>query len=227
MKKSIWKAWPFLGLALGVVLCNAILEGMITIYMMKIIDTAISGDKTLLFQSSKKILLMAIILLPASILLSYTKGLYKVKALVSMKGVFVDKVFHKNINEFQKDNNAKYVSSLTNDMNTIETNYITGVYEIGFNIIYFIVGFIVIASVNIYALGVGILIGVITTLISMVISKPLQKHQNHRSSLFEEYTTYIKEVLSAFQIIKANNLNTKIQGEFYKKVKIYSIKDMS
>lgn len=219
MKKSIWKAWPFLVLALGVVLCNAILEGMITIYMMKIIDTAISGDKTLLFQLSKKILLMAIILLPTSILLSYTKGLYKVKALVSMKKVFVDKVFHKNINEFQKDNNAKYVSSLTNDMNTIETNYITGVYEIGFNIIYFIVGFIVIASVNIYALGVGILIGVIITVISMFISKPLQKHQNHRSSLFEEYTTYIKEVLSAFQIIKANNLNTKIQGEFYKKSK--------
>lgn len=219
MKKSIWKAWPFLLLALGVALCSAILEGMISIYMMKIIDATLSQNNSLLLASSKKILLMAIILLPTSILLSYTKGLYKAKALTSMKGDFIDKVFHKNISEFQKDNNGKYVSSLTNDMNTIETNYIAAIYETGFNIIYFAVGFIVIASVNLYALGIGILVGLVSTLISMGISKPLQKHQDHRSKLFEGYTTYIKEVLSAFQIIKANNLKDKIQGEFHRKSK--------
>ncbi|MEW8957220.1 ABC transporter ATP-binding protein [Clostridium sp.] len=219
MKKLVWKAYPFLVLALGVALFNAILEGMITIYLMEIIDTALLGDKMLLLALSKKLLLLAIILLPLGILLSYTKGLYKVKALVSVKRGFIDKVFYKNINEFQKDNNAKYVSSLTNDINTIEMNYISAVYEVGFNIISFIVGFIVIAYINIYALGVGILIGIITAVTSMFISKPLQKHQEHRSALFEGYTTYIKEVLSAFQIIKSNNLNTKIQEEFYKKSK--------
>ena len=219
MKKLIWKAAPFLVLALGVALFNLIIEGMITIYLMKIIDTAISGYRTLLLEFVKKLLVMAIIFLPSGILLSYTKGLYKIKALTSIKKGFIDKVFHKNINEFQKDNNAKYVSSLTNDMNTIETNYVAAIYEVGYNIISFIVGFIVIAYVNIYALGLGILIGAITTVISMFISKPLQKHQKHRSDLFEGYTTYIKEVLSAFQIIKANNLDTKIQEEFYKKSK--------
>lgn len=219
MKKSIWKAWSFLVIALAVVLCNAILEGMISVYIMKMIDATLSKNNSLLIGNTRKLLFASIILLPASILLSYTRGLFKLKSLTSMKKTFIEKIFHKNINEFQKDNHAKYVSSLTNDMNTMEMNYISAVYEIGFNIIYFIVGFIVIASVSLYALCIGITIGVISSIISIVISKPLQKHQNQRSSLFEGYTTYIKEVLSAFQIIKSNNLNDKIQQEFYKKSK--------
>lgn len=219
MKKAIWKAWPFLILALIVALFNAILDGMISIYIMKIVDSTLSKNNGLFMETTKKLLIASIILLPASILLSYTKGLFKAKSMISMKKSFVDKVFHKNINEFQKDNNAKYVSSLTNDMNTMEMNYISAIYETGFNIIYFIVGFIIIASVSLYAVGIGIIIGVISTILSMLTSKPLQKHQTHRSNLFEDYTTYIKEVLSAFQIIKSNNLNTKIQGEFYKKSK--------
>lgn len=219
MKKSIWKAWSFLVLALAVVLCNAILEGMISVYIMKMIDATLSKNNSLLIGNTRKLLFASIILLPASILLSYTRGLFKLKSLTSMKKTFIEKVFHKNINEFQKDNNAKYISSLTNDMNTMEMNYISAVYETGYNIIYFIVGFIVIASVSFYALGIGITIGVISSIVSIVISKPLQKHQNQRSSLFEGYTTYIKEVLSAFQIIKSNNLNDKIQQEFYKKSK--------
>lgn len=219
MKKSILKAWPFLMIALIVALCTAVLEGIISINMMHIIDATISGNNNLFIAEGKKLLIMALILLPTSILLSYTKGIYKVKALLSIKGTFIGKVFDKNINEFQRDNNAKYVSSLTNDMNTIETNYIDGLFEVAHNVIYFIVSFIIIASVNPYALIIGIVISIISTIITMLIAKPLQKHQAHRSELFEEYTTYIKEVLSAFHIIKSNNLNSKVQDDFESKSK--------
>lgn len=217
MKKSIWKVWPFLTLALIVALCTAVLEGLITINMMNIIDATMAGNNNLLIAEGKKLLITAVILLPISILLSYTKGLYKIKALISTKGTFIEGIFNKNINEFQKDNNAKYISSLTNDMNTVETSYIDGIFEIGLNIVYFVVAFIIIASVSPYALSIGIFISVISTIISMLLGKPLQKHQSHRSELFEGYTTYIKEVLSAFHIIKSNNLSLKVQDDFYSK----------
>lgn len=217
MKKSIWKVWPFLTIALIVALCTAVLEGLITINMMNIIDATMAGNNNLLIAEGKKLLITAVILLPISILLSYTKGLYKIKALISTKGTFIEGIFNKNINEFQKDNNAKYISSLTNDMNTVETSYIDGIFEIGLNIVYFVVAFIIIASVSPYALGIGIFISVISTIISMLLGKPLQKHQSHRSELFEGYTTYIKEVLSAFHIIKSNNLSLKVQDDFYSK----------
>ena len=53
----------------------------------------------------------------------------------------------------------------------------------------------------------------------MAVGKPLQRHEKHRSDLFEGYTSYIKEVLGAFQIIKANNLNEKVKEDFYNKSK--------
>lgn len=219
MKKYILKVWPYLGIALIIGLVTATFEGLITISTMNLIDAAIQANNSLFISAGKKLLVLAIALLPLNILLSYAKGLYRSKALLSIKGGFIQGVFNKNINEFQKDNNAKYISSLTNDMNTIETNYIDGIFEIGLNIIYFIVGFIIIASINPYILIIGIVISGISAVISMLLGKPLEKHQSHRSQLFEGYTTYIKEVLGAFQIIKSNNLSSKIQKDFYTKSK--------
>lgn len=215
MKKSIYKALPYLILVVIIASVCAILEGAMSVSMMKTIDVAIAGNKELFKKEAIMLIILALSMLPANILLSFGKGLYKRKAIVSAKVNYVNRVFQKNINEFQRDNNAKYVSTLTNDVNTIETNYIDGIYEVIIGIIYFIVSVIVIAYVSPAALGIGIGIGAISTIISILLSKPMQKHHAQRSELYEGYTSYIKEVLSAFHIIKSNNLNEKVKNDFY------------
>lgn len=217
MKKSIRKSYLFLILALLVGLGIATLEAYISIGLMKTVDFAVSSNKIGLIEESKKILLIALLLLPVNIILAYTKGLYKRKAMVESKINYISGVFEKNINEFQRDNNAKYISFLTNDMNTLELNYVDGIFAIGLNFIYFIVSFIVISTVSPMALGIGLGISLITAIISVLLSKPLQKHQTQRSDMFEGYTSYIKEVLSAFHIIKANNLSDKVTSDFKNK----------
>jgi ATP-binding cassette subfamily C protein len=184
---------------------------------MRAVDFAILSNKIGVIEESKNILLIALLLLSVNILLAYIKGLYKRKAMVESKINYVSGVFDKNINEFQRDNNAKYISYLTNDMNTLELNYVDGIFEICHNFIYFLVSFIVIATISPMALGIGIGISFLTALISVLLSKPLQKHQTQRSDMFEGYTSYIKEVLSAFHIIKANNLNDKVKSDFQNK----------
>ncbi|SCG83887.1 Lipid A export ATP-binding/permease protein msbA [Proteiniborus sp. DW1] len=217
MKKSIFKAIPYLILVTIIALVCAVLEGALSISMMKTIDIAVSGNMDSFKSEAIKLIILALSILPASILLSFGKGLYKRKAILSAKINFVSRVFKKNINEFQRDNNAKYVSALTNDVNTIETNYIDGIYEVILGIIYSIVSVGVIAYVSPVALGIGTGIGVISTLLSILIGRPMQKHHNQRSELYEGYTSYIKEVLSAFHIIKSNNLTDKVKSDFYNK----------
>lgn len=217
MKKSIRKSYLFLIIALLVGLGIAVLEAFISFGLMRAVDFAMLSNKTGVIEESKNILLIALLLLPVNILLAYIKGLYKRKAMVESKINYVSGVFDKNINEFQRDNNAKYISYLTNDMNTLELNYVDGIFEICHNFIYFLVSFIVIATISPMALGIGIGISFLTALISVLLSKPLQKHQTQRSDMFEGYTSYIKEVLSAFHIIKANNLNDKVKSDFQNK----------
>ncbi|WIV13483.1 ABC transporter ATP-binding protein [Proteiniborus sp. MB09-C3] len=215
MKKSIFKAIPYLILVAIIASVCAILEGAMSISMMKTIDIGVSGNRAAFRTEATRLIILALSILPASILLSFGKGLLKRKAIVSAKINFVSRVFKKNINEFQRDNNSKYVSALTNDVNTIETNYIDGIYEVIIGVIYFIVSVAVIAYVSPIALGIGTGIGVISTLLSILIGKPMQKHHTQRSELYEGYTSYIKEVLSAFHIIKSNNLNEKVKNDFY------------
>ncbi len=217
MKKSIYKALPYLILVIIIASVCAVLEGYLSISMMKVIDIATSGNRDLFKEEASRLLLLALSLLPVNVLLAFGKGLYKRKAIVSAKVNYVSRIFKKNINEFQRDNNAKYVSTLTNDVNTIETNYIDGIYEVILGVVYFVVGVIVIAYVSPVSLGIGMGIGVVSALISILLNKPIQKHQAQRSELYEGYTSYIKEVLSAFHIIKSNNLNEKVKTDFFNK----------
>lgn len=219
MKKSIRKSWPYLILSFLVLTIVVALEGYITLKMMTIIDSAMEGNPNILKSESIKIAIAISLTFLFGILASYTRGLYLYKSLVKTKIDYVDKLFGKNINEFQKDNNAIYLSTMTNDMNSIEKQYLEGVYAVGNSFIGFIVAFIVIASVSPMALFLGAGISIVSALLSIVVSKPLQRHEKQRSDLFEGYTSYIKEVLSAFQIVKANNLNEKVKNDFHYKSK--------
>ncbi|NLX61911.1 MAG: ABC transporter ATP-binding protein [Tissierellia bacterium] len=217
MKKAIYKSWPYLLLLLIIAVCAAILEGLVHISMMNAIDTVFSGNRALFKSQAVKLILLALLLLPAGSLLALGKGLFKKNALLSAKEYYVKGVFNKNISEFQKDNIGKYISAITNDINTIENNYVIGIYEILINIIYFIVAIGVIIYVSPMALVLGLTIGITSSAVAVILNRPIQRHHMQRSELYEKYTAYIKEVLSAFHIIKSNNLNSKVRKDFYDK----------
>jgi len=219
MKKSISRSLPYLLLALAVLTIVVSLEGYITIKMMTIVDAALAGQLDMLKAEAFKISIAISMTLIFGILTSYTRGLYLYKSLVNIKMDYVEGLFDKNINEFQAENNAIYLSAITNDMNSIEKNYFEGIYSVGNSFIAFIVAFIVIASVSPMVLFLGASISIVSGLLAIVVAKPLQRHEKQRSDLFQGYTSYIKEVLSAFQIVKANNLDDKVREDFSNKSK--------
>jgi ATP-binding cassette subfamily B protein len=215
MKKSIRNTLAYLLLIAAAALIFSSLNGLLSIYMMKSIDAVTSGDRALFNKEVYKLLLVAFVMIPATLLLAFTRGLFKRKAIVTLKVGFIKGLFSKNIDEFQGDNNSKYISALTNDINTIESGYIDGLYELIVNAAGFVVGIVVISFISPIALGLGFAIGFVSTVISLFVNKPLKKHQVQRSKLYEDYTAYIKEALSAFHIIKSNNLNDKVHKDFY------------
>ena len=217
MKKSIKKSWPYLILAFIALTIVVSIEGYITLKMMTIIDSALEGKTDVLKAEAIKISIAIGFCFIFGILSSYTRGLYLYKSLVKTKIDYIEKLFDKNINEFKQENNAIYLSTMTNDMNSIEKQYLEGIYAVGNSFIGFIVSFIIIASVSPVALILGAGISIVSGLLSIAVAKPLKRHEKHRSDLFGGYTSYIKEVLSAFQIIKANNLNDKVKKDFHDK----------
>ncbi len=223
MKKAYWKVLPYLAGTIIVAIFALSVEGLLSIKMMKTIDAALGGNRELFLDEVKYLLMITLLVLPFQLLLVFSKAMYKRKAITNLKWYYINEVFYQDISSFHSENAANHISAMTNDVNTIENNYVEGVYEVAYGVASFLVGIAVIAYVNPVILVVGAGFGVLSAVLSSLLGKPVQKHHSQRSILFGNYTVYIKEFLGAFQIIKANNLSSKVKSDF--EVKSKAIQD--
>lgn len=217
MLKKFYNTLPYLFLALFVVAVYSVLDGATTKKMMELLDYALNGQMEDVKQHAPWLILMAAGLVPLGILSAITNNLYKRNATALLKKYYIRKVFGKNIAEFQKENNAKYLSAITNDFNTLENNLIGGIYSIANCIAKFLVGAWLLTTVDPRLLLLAFFIIVINLVLSVLTTKPSNKAFKERSDMFDGYTSYIKEVLSAFHIVKNYNLQQKVTDDYYEK----------
>lgn len=217
MLRKYYRALPYLLLAMLVASAYAVMDGIVTKKMMLLLDYALNSDMTKVGQKAPELLLLACTLIPLGILTAMANNYYKKQAAVVMKKYYIRKVFAKNIAEFQKENNAKYLSSMTNDFNTLEKNLIEGVYTVGNCIVKFIVGAWLLSTVDPRMILLAVVIIAVNLGMSLITSKPTKKAYKERSDMFDGYTSYIKEILSAFHIVKNYNLQEKVTEDYYEK----------
>ncbi|HOB20406.1 MAG TPA: ABC transporter ATP-binding protein [Candidatus Atribacteria bacterium] len=217
MLRKYAKVIPYLLLAIIVSSVFTVFFGYVTLRMMKLLDLVLDGQIDLLKQTAPWIILMAALLVPLGILTTVVANHYKKVANVALKRYYVTKVFGKNIAEFQKENNARYLSALTNDFNTLELNLIHSIYLVCDGVVNFLVGIWLLTTVDPRMILLAFVIIIINLLISIFTTKPTNRAYKERSDMFEGYTSYIKEILSAFHIVKNYNLQGRVTEDYYRK----------
>ncbi|WP_167958098.1 ABC transporter ATP-binding protein [Anaerosporobacter faecicola] len=217
MLKRALRPFPQLILAMVFLAAGAILEGMVLVKMMSFIDYAMAGDMETLKREIPYLILQATVLIPIQVLATVTKNWYRRKANLSMKRYYLKRVFKKNISEFQQENTAIYLSRLTNDCNTLDANFIEGIFTVFSGITNFGVAVWILSTVGKGMVPFALGITALTAGVSILLSRPVSKQVKERSDQFDGYTSYIKEVLSAFHIVKTNNLNSKVTKDYYEK----------
>lgn len=215
MRSVVIRKIPLLAAALLVGLAAALVNAFMSLRMMEAADFALAGNKDLVLATGIRLILMALLLLALSSLLTFAKGIYRRNTNIALKRKYLEGVFRKNINEFNKESNAGYVSGITNDLNTIDMNYVDAIFEFILSLLSFIVTVVIIARVNYLVLLVVACLGGLVSLISVLMSRPLKKMTAERSVLYERYTSYLSEVLNAFRIVKSNNLSEKVKENFH------------
>ena len=179
-----------------------------------LINTALEGSWDQFFEEAKYVMLYAALLLPVNLVTSFIKNYVIKDVMVHMKGDYIRKVFQKNISEFQNENNALYVSALTNDFNLIEKDYVEQVIVLVESFINFGTAILIIYLINPLILLIGVAMIGLNAIVSVFSSKPIKKHNTERSEMMSKYSGFIKEVLSAFHIIKTNDLESKITSTY-------------
>lgn len=214
MKKTIHKTFPLLIFVGFIGLIGSIFASFMSLQMMKLIDLALAGQSNELLLAAKGMFLFLFLSIPVNIFKVLSRTYYTKKTMLNLKSYYLNKLFNKDINEFQEENNGIYLSNLTNDMESIEQKYTLTIVDLVLGVIDFLMALILIAYVQPVILVVAIVFAVLMVLFSSVLGKPLQKPEQEKSKLLAKYTDYIKEILGAFAIIKNNNLETKISEIF-------------
>jgi ATP-binding cassette subfamily C protein len=184
-----------------------------------LIDYAQTGLMDEFYVQARTLIIFTILVLPANIIYAYVRGIVIKNSMTKMKIDYMRKVFGKNISEFQTQNNALYISAITNDFNTIEKNYVEQVLDILESIVRFATAIIIISLISPIIILIGVVMILINLIISILSSKPVNKHNKERSEMMSSFGGFIKEVLSAFHIIKTNNLETTVKTTYNKESK--------
>lgn len=202
-------------LALIIYIVYAVVNFKLSFAMYDAINFALQGLWDQFFDHALFVLIYALLLLPISLVTSFIKGYVVKDAMVHMKSDYIQMVFHKNISEFQNENNALYVSALTNDFNLIETDYVEQILNMLEAFVNFATAILVVTLINPLILLIGVAMIGLNAIVSLLSSKPIKKHNKERSEMMSSYGGFIKEVLSAFHIIKTNDLESRITDTYH------------
>ncbi|WP_312650395.1 ABC transporter ATP-binding protein [Proteiniclasticum sp.] len=201
----------------GTLLIGAFAKGVggyMSLLMRDLVDSSFLPGMPGFKDIALRMVVFALVLFLLETLLSFAKGFYRKKTNVNMKMYYLEKIFKKNINEFNKDSNSKYVSHMMSDLNTVDLDFIDGIFELALAVISFVITIVIIGGVSIELLIIVLAVGILVGFLSSVLSKPIQKLYEERSGLYDQYTHYLQEVLSAFRIIRVNSLYPRVEKQF-------------
>ena len=214
LRKTIRKALMMLLPAALPVAANRGLNIYLMILLQRMIDAALAGQSAYISGIMLPFFLALSLFIPSDLLQALMEGQYIRRANTLMKQRYIGRVFEKNINEFQSENNALYLSNITNDMNSVEQRYFLPIFQVLSSSFQVLGGIVVISFVNWWVLLIAIAIGLIIFFTGLRSGRSLEKHEDERSGFLKRYTVYVMEILSAFRIVRSNNLEAKTKADF-------------
>ena len=152
----------------------------------------------------------------------YSKPRFITKGISQYKEYIFEKITKKNISAFVGEGSSKYISSLTNDIATIEKGYLWNTFDIVANILLFVGSLALMFIYNWLLTLIALGLSIIPIIITIILGNYMAKTEKKVSDQNEIYTATIKDTLSGFSVIKA----FKVEAEMIKNFK-YNIKRLA
>lgn len=187
------------------------------VMFMRLIDQALAGQFAAVRQSLIVILFIYLLIVPVDILHIRVSSSYIKASMLGMRQRFLAKVLKLDLRSFNQRGSSTFYSHITNDFNTLETNDIEGRYQLATQLIRAVTALAVLAYINIRILLLLLAIAIVFLIVSSLLGNVMKKHEKERLQLFKNYTLYLREILTAFRLVKSNNLEQRSAAEFDRK----------
>lgn len=124
-------------------------------------------------------------------------------AVRNYKNCVLHKLMEKNILSFGNENTSVYISSLSNDLEVIETGYLEGQFQIISNVISFVGAFALMLFYSPLLTGIVVLLTIVPMVASVFTGNKLEPIERYVSEENIKFSSILKDVLNGFSVVKS------------------------
>ena len=214
MKDYIFKYKYLLVLTVAIRCIGAAMQVYIALLIQQLIDAVVGGD----MNAFSSMIVFAVVYFSLMGLVDYltstTQACYLKKTLVTLKQDIFKGLISKDYASFHENNTADYLSNLTNDINLIETNYITPFLMMIGDVVIFIGTTAVLLWINPWVTVAMFAIAILLMVVPALFGRALESRQNQVSTEQSIFTTRIKDILEGYEVVKSYRMTKSVTTEF-------------
>ena len=198
-------------LSLTATIAIAALNLFISWQMQQMIDITIGEPSTFtLFQITVLVVGTALILVGAMGLDYYARPRFTRKAMRQYKDFAFKEITKKSIQSFMSENTSTYISAFSNDINSIEANYLANLFNLIRDIILFFGAFSLMIYYNLLLTMVAFGLSIIPITASLLTGNKLAVAETRVSDQNAGFLGMVKDILSGFSVVKS----FQVEAEF-------------
>lgn len=217
--------------AILLIACNLILSWV----MQQIIDNISGVDHTLsLSQITLFSIGMILFVIVMKLVNYYSCPRFIRNAILQYKEFAFRNLTRKNIATFQNESSSSYLSGFTNDVNSIEENYLSKQFDMITNLILFFGALLMMLWYSPLLTFIAIALSALPFAASILTGSRLGQLERQVSDQNAAFTITLKDILSGFSVVKSfkaessiydifSQSNEQVEGSKYKKRKVATI----
>ncbi len=208
-------------IAFGAVVFCTLLVGALNLtvswLLQQLIDTISDTPNALGLKSLTLITIGILVLLILFSVLEYiSKPRFMKKAIKQYKEYAFRHLMCKSIHTFQKETTATYISALTNDVSSIEANYLENQFRLISATVLFVGAFLMMLLYSPLLPLVAIILIILPIIASLLVGNRIKKAELEVSEQNASFTDTIKESIFGFSVIKSFKAENAILKLFEK-----------
>ncbi|MBP5222572.1 MAG: ABC transporter ATP-binding protein [Lachnospiraceae bacterium] len=210
MGKVILKNRFWLGLTVIFKILIGIVFVQVPLTLQKMIDCATDGD----YEGFKRWFLFTALFFMLIGVVDYgnrvVQAKYMEKTLTYMKEKVISGIVNKEHRDFFSRNSSEYISSLTNDINLMDKNFIGPLLETIGDVAIIVGSAGALIWINPVIAGMLLVMSVLILMLPKVFGKVLARKQESYSKGLSYYTLRIKDILMGYEVVEAYHLREKV-----------------
>lgn len=186
-----------------------------TAFLLKnFVDISIGGNMKELYGMLLGFVLFLVVMMLVDVVTFVFTNRFIYRGMKQYKNHLFDGILHKHMGAFMKQSTSVYVSALSNDTTSIETNYLQGIFQIMMYGIMFVAGIAAMAYLHVLLMICVLVASMIPLLISIIFGKYLSETEQKTSQQNASFIALMKDLLSGFSVIKSFQAEQEIMENY-------------